>query len=235
MSAYGWRARIGIILPANNVVTEPELAAMTAGRGVTVHTTRLVVTGTGLDDLRAMAARTDEAIAELLVADVDVVVYGCMSTSFVPPYDWETRFAAAVAERSAVPCVTASAALVRALTVHGARRVAVLSAYTGDTLAQLEPFLAAHGLDVVRSATLAVEDLQAFGRIDARELYAAARDLGADGADALCIAGTDLPAMPVSAALEADLGIPVVPANQAMLEAAYRALGIEPVPAEAAQ
>jgi maleate isomerase len=226
MSAHGWRGRIGLVLPANNVVTEPELAALIGDAGVTVHTTRLIVAGTGLGDLRRMAARTDEALAELLVAGVDVLLYGCMSTSFVPPNRWEDEFAAKVAGLAALPCDTAAAATVGALRATGARRIAVLSAYTGDTLAQLEPYLAAGGLDVVRSATLAVDDLRAVGRIDASVTYRELRALGADGVDAICIAGTDLPTAEIAAAAERDLGVPVISANRALLWSAWRSLGL---------
>ena len=38
---YGWRARVGILLPSNNTVLEPEMASVVP-EGVTFHATRMV-------------------------------------------------------------------------------------------------------------------------------------------------------------------------------------------------
>ena len=39
-NTYGWRARLGLILPSLNVTTEPEFYRMVP-EGVTIHTTRM--------------------------------------------------------------------------------------------------------------------------------------------------------------------------------------------------
>ena len=43
-SPYGWRARIGLILPSLNVTMEPELARLLPA-GVSVHTARVMTRG----------------------------------------------------------------------------------------------------------------------------------------------------------------------------------------------
>ena len=50
---YGWRARIGLIYPAEGLVMEPEFHAM-APAGVSIHPTRIDLSNTTLQGLSAM-------------------------------------------------------------------------------------------------------------------------------------------------------------------------------------
>ncbi|MBI3079138.1 MAG: maleate cis-trans isomerase, partial [Deltaproteobacteria bacterium] len=61
----GWRGRIGLIIPSNNSVIEPELAAA-APSGVTVHGARIRVRGAFTPEgLAEMADQSDRAAQEL--------------------------------------------------------------------------------------------------------------------------------------------------------------------------
>ena len=50
---YGWRAKIGLIYPAEGLVMEPEFCAM-APEGVSIHTARVDLTETTVDGLSNM-------------------------------------------------------------------------------------------------------------------------------------------------------------------------------------
>lgn len=230
MNALGRNGRVGIVIPTNNVISEPELAAYGMDLGITFHAARLDVTGTGLDALREMASRTAQAIAELSVAGMDFYLYGCMSTSFIPPFSWERDFKDLVAEATGRESDTAAGATVAALRELGATRIGVLSAYVGDTLDQLLPFLLAHGIEAVRVETLAIDDLREVGRIEPDRIREAAARLVADEVEAICIAGTDLPVAGLAGELKRDLGRPIVAVNQAMLWSACRRLGVDASP-----
>ena len=52
---FGWRLRIGMLLPSSNSVAEPEIPA-TLPEGVSLHTTRLKLTGSSREELLAMAS-----------------------------------------------------------------------------------------------------------------------------------------------------------------------------------
>ena len=67
---YGWRARIGAMIPTNNTVIEPEIAAM-APEGVTFHVTRMVSSRTGrgsVEGLLNLVKSVDRAAEELALA-----------------------------------------------------------------------------------------------------------------------------------------------------------------------
>ena len=50
---YGWRARLGIILPSGNIVTEPEFNLMTP-EGVSCHYQRFALASGGLENLKEL-------------------------------------------------------------------------------------------------------------------------------------------------------------------------------------
>ena len=61
---YGWRARLGILTPSANVVTEPEFELM-APEGVTCHYQKFHFTGGGVEDLKKLEKMVPDA-AELI-------------------------------------------------------------------------------------------------------------------------------------------------------------------------
>ena len=63
---FGWRLRLGMLLPSSNQVAEPELPSMLPD-GVAVHTTRLKLAGGGRDELLRMTEKIEEA-ADLVAA-----------------------------------------------------------------------------------------------------------------------------------------------------------------------
>ena len=85
---YGYRQRIGLILPSTNTVMESELSRMVP-EGISVHTTRVKLTATNPEGLRAMSANAERAVDELASCLSDVIVYGCTSGSFLQGIAWE--------------------------------------------------------------------------------------------------------------------------------------------------
>ena len=70
---YGWRARIGLIVPSPNTVTETEFWRM-APDGVSVHTTRLLYRAVEVDDpVSDMEQFLPQALEELRSLEVYVV------------------------------------------------------------------------------------------------------------------------------------------------------------------
>ncbi len=79
------RARVGVLLPTNNTVLEPEMASI-APKGVTFHATRMVSSRSGhrsVEGLKNLVTNVDRAAEELSITGVNATAYGCLSTSFV--------------------------------------------------------------------------------------------------------------------------------------------------------
>ena len=61
---YGWRLRLGMIIPAVNTEAEPQIEAMLP-EGVTLHTTRLRMIEDTPDQLLSLTERIEEGAALL--------------------------------------------------------------------------------------------------------------------------------------------------------------------------
>src|SRR3990172_3384776 len=82
-SPYGWRGRIGLILPSLNVTMESEMARLMPP-GISIHTARVMTRGkTTPDSYREMASDVERAAELLETADVDILAYACTSGSIV--------------------------------------------------------------------------------------------------------------------------------------------------------
>jgi maleate cis-trans isomerase len=229
LSAYGPRARLGLIVPSTNTVNEAEWTRMMPP-GVTFHTQRMRLHGdtTSPDGLRGLHADLDAAIAMLTPALVDVAAYACTAGSMVTP---AAGLPEALSARNGVPCVTTAAAIIDALGALGARRISVATPYH-DALNDHEVhFLAGHGVETLRIAGLGLgangpQDYPLIARTPLDAIAAHARAAFVPGSDALLITCTDFPALPLIEGLEEELGVPVVTSNQATLWAALRAAGL---------
>ena len=67
----GWRARLGMLLPSGNVAAESQFNAMLPD-GVSLHTTRLKLTGSTDAELLAMTDRVEDGATLLADACVDL-------------------------------------------------------------------------------------------------------------------------------------------------------------------
>lgn len=226
-------ARIGLVVPANNAVIEPELNRALVP-GAAFFATRILVTGDLTEDaIHRMEAETDRAIDELMATGVDVLVYADMVTSFIMGAAWNAERMAQLAERTGVPCLSAWATLNDALTALGARRVVIGSPYPRSIHAMARPFFADAGYTVVDDETLDILAVSDVPLTPASAVTSLAAGLMTDSADAVVLLATDLPTFGVIPAIENALDKPVVTSNLALLWRALRAVGVTarpPVP-----
>ena len=85
-STYGYRARIGLIVPPTNTVNEAEWGR-TIPDGVTFHTVRMPLHADTISSAGRKALVEDIAarVRELSQAGVDVVAYACTAGSMINP------------------------------------------------------------------------------------------------------------------------------------------------------
>jgi len=220
---YGWRGRIGIIIPADNAVLEPDFHRL-APDGVTTHISRLAKVSRS--EMPALAVRSAESFVH---TRVNVVGYMCAASSFLLAAAGNDRLCAELSKAAAGrPSFTATTAMMAALTAVGARRVGVLSPHPPDIADHLSRYLRDSGFAVADLIALNM-DLGAINDATPEEIYRAARPLARTGADAIFIAATNFRAIDVIDPLEIDTGLQVVTSNQAAMWMALRTLG---VPAE---
>jgi maleate cis-trans isomerase len=224
---YGWRAAVGVILPSANTVMEPELARL-APEGVTFHAARTPVRGLPSQaSLDEMAQGTEAAALDLVSAEVDLILYGCTSGSFMTD---AAHLTARLTGLTGIPATTTAAAAIAALRELGVRRVALSTPYrqfiTDGEAAWLEAegFAVSSALGLDMGAT--ERERRGINRIPPEACYRLGRAADRPDADALFLSCTAMASLPVVAALERDLGKPVVTSNLASAWHALQLLGL---------
>lgn len=225
--AFGWRARIGLILPADNVLMEPELNSLKLP-GVSFHGLRLTATEPAA--MRSQAVEQAIAIREL---GLDAAVYACAETSFNGGASVRESLAETIQRECGAPIVTATNALLAALEHVGSERLALATPYSAESGAILEETLAERGYDVTSSVhrdfSLESEDPRVWyltNRQPATLAYGIAKSVDTPEADTVVIVSTNFATLQIIKQLEADLGKRVITTNQSILWWCLRALRI---------
>ena len=226
-SPYGWRGKIGLIVPSTNTVNEPEFWRM-APEGVTIHTARVMLKGKATtESYFAMADALSVAAEELATAEVDVVAYGCTSGSIICPLP---QMLDQMGSRTNTPATAAAGAVIAALRAFGARKVAVATPYVDFVNESEERFLEDYGFEVTNLLGLKLgetqEERRGIGRVPPEHVYRMARAVDSPEADAIFISCTNLATIGMIARIEKDLGKPVVTSNQACFWACLRLIGL---------
>lgn len=222
---YGWRARLGLVIPANNTVIEPEFARMVPD-GVAAFGAKILSHGLSADGIERMVANSRRAVEELAAADMRVIAYACLATSLVKGAGWTSEFEAHVTDVTGLPSITAANATIAALQAVGANRIALATPYPDSVNDLLPPLFDAAGMEIVSLESVAVKDSLEVCRLEPSVAYRLARKADREVADAVCILATDIRTIDVLDTLEQDLGKPAISTNQALLWAALKACGI---------
>jgi len=224
---YGWRGKIGLIVPSTNTINEPEFWRM-APEGVTIHTARVLLLGKATtESYFEMANALDRAAKELATAEVDVVAYGCTSGSIICPLP---ELLDGMAKNANAPATAAAGAVVAALRALGVRKVAVATPYVSFVNDSEKRFLEDYGFEVTSLHGLELgetqEERRGIGRVPPRHVYAMAREVDRPDAEAIFVSCTNLATLDVIADIERDLGKPVITSNQACFWACLRLMGL---------
>ena len=225
---YGWRGRIGLLVPSINTTMETEFWRI-APDGVSVHSARIAGGRHGTpEELRGMENASKQAAQDVAMVEPDVVVYGCTSGSFFEGPEWNRRIAEQLTKITGAPTVTTAGAMATCLLAGGHKRVDVVTPYVELTNERLKQFLKAHDIDVVTLGTFDMLDMFDHAKIEPSEIYRKVREITTPRSEAVFVACTQLRAMEVLDSLERDLGKPVYSAVQASAWEAYQVMGVDP-------
>ncbi|WP_456326146.1 maleate cis-trans isomerase family protein [Palaeococcus sp. (in: euryarchaeotes)] len=222
---YGWRGRIGLIVPSSNTTMEMELHEALP-EGVSLHTARMPLKGVTEEELLKMSALAVESAKLLKDADVDIILYGCTSGSFIGGENFENELEEKIEDEVKIPVVTTSSAILAALNALEAQQILVLTPYTEEINKREREFLEANEFEVLDIRGMGIVENTKIGRLEPYEAYRLAKAMFTEEADALFISCTNFRTFEIIEALEDDLGVPVITSNQASLWYALRELEI---------
>lgn len=235
---YGWRGRIGVIIPAINTTLEPECHRL-APDGVSFHFARMPLSETSPEALLEMGKYAREKGKEVAAAGVDLIMFACTSGSFTVGKGHDESIIRDLEDATGIPALTTSTALLRALRTLDIQSIAIASPYSDELNARQKVFFEANGIKVTGMVgmgfvkqsphfPLSSRSVSHVGLQDLSVTYKLARHINANSRDAqaVLISCTNLRTIDVIGKLEKDCCKPVVTSNQATIWASLLGLSI---------
>lgn len=227
---YGWRARLGVLVPSGIVATEPEFACMVP-EGVSCHFHRIAFRGEGSNDevmetLRKVEQSVGAATEMICHVRPAVVALTGTGVSFVGGYGYDQKIIEQIKEKSGgLPATTTSTSVIDALRKLGVKKVSMATPY-------LEP-VAKTGMKFVEDNGFQVLDMKWLGKggfdiaeVSKETLYHLVKAVDRPESEAIFISCTTLHTIEIIKFLEADLHKPVVTSNQATFWNILRLAGV---------
>ncbi len=208
------RARIGLIIPSVNRMTEPQFNRF-APPDLGIHVARGRVAG---EPARTVAELTDEiahAADTLADAKPDLIVFHCTHTSMKEGVDGESRIIDLIQSRTGVEALSTSSLVNDALRALKIKAVSVLSPYR--TNADIIAYLTAAGFTVVNDVALNCSTPAEFEAVEPQAWYELGLKNDAPEVDGIFLSCTNTRQIEAIAAIEQTLQKPVVNSNQAVL------------------
>ena len=218
--------RIGLLVPAEDAVSERDFRLMLPDDSVAVFTNRIETTKVcTLDELKKMAPLLRKAASMVLTDDrVDVLNYSCTSATVAIGYE-NVANSLSVA-RPDVPVVTPISAAVAAFHALEVENIAVVTPYPHEVNVAMYDYLEAEGVSV--RAFHAFQGLLTdyeVSRLPPRTLYEAGLIADSPEVEAVFLSCTGIRAAEIVEELENALGKPVVTSNQAAFWQCLRLAG----------
>ncbi|HWV08594.1 MAG TPA: Asp/Glu racemase [Pseudomonas sp.] len=233
--------RIGQIVPSSNTTMETEIPAMLLARQAirperfTFHSARMRMKQVKKEELAAMDAESDRCALELSDAQVDVLGYACLVAIMAMGLGYhrqsELRLRQVTVDNDAnSPVVTSAGALVEALKVMQAKRIAIVAPYMKPLTELVVNYIREEGFEVVDWRALEIPDNLDVARHDPANLPGIVASMNLEGVDVVVLSAcVQMPSLAAVAKVEAQTGKPVVTAAIATTYALLKALDLEPV------
>ena len=208
------RARIGLIIPSVNRMTEPQFNHY-APDGLGVFVARGRVAGQPGKTVAELADEIAHAAGTLADAGPDLIVFHCTHTSMKEGADGEARIIELIRRTTGIEALSTSSLVNDALRALGINKLVVLSPYMSN--ANIVDYLTAAGFEVVKDVALKCQSPADFEAVTPQRWLQLALANDTPEADGIFLSCTNTTQIEAVAAIEQKLGKPVVNSNQAVL------------------
>ena len=229
------RARLGLIIPSSNRLTEPQFRRFIPA-DVGIHTTRLQMTGKYNKGLVPLLEDVSRAASALGDARCDVIVFHCTANSMEHGVEGEQKILAAVREASGATAISTAQAVVEAFEAAAIRKMVMISPYPQAHNDHEKHYLESRGFEVVHDVALGLPSGDFYLTQPPSKWAEVVRANLRAEADGYFLSCTNTTQIDVISLLEAETGKPVINSNQATIWASLKRLAakIGPSPANPA-
>lgn len=217
--------KVGLILPSANTVTEPLFYAI-APKGISFHSSRTYIAGTGLREVKAMEKEKGRAVRELASARPDCIVDCCTMSGVLRGLEADKAFCRRIEHDTGIHATSTVQAIVEALQVLKVRRLVVTSPYPEETDRAEKTFLEQNGFSILSIWGLGINEGYKIAQVSPEEIYRHSIGAWDPSAEGLLISCMNFNPMPVIQALELALRVPVISSNSATLWKVLQTIGV---------
>jgi maleate isomerase len=216
--------RIGLLLPSSNTIQEPEFTRIMPDR-VSLHVARLTLRTAEPEADHPESDDIETESRKLVDAGVDAIMLAATAPSSRDGIGSDQDLIRRIEAAAGKPATTASTAIIQSLTALGITRLAVAAPWTEATTATVTAFIGTSGFTVVAHSAMGLVDYHQIGLLDEETAVKAAIAVDHQDAQAVMLAGGNVPTLGIVDRLEATIGKPVLTTNQVSLWAVLRLAG----------
>jgi maleate cis-trans isomerase len=217
-------SRFGLLTPSSNTTQEPEFFAALPP-DVTLHTGRVAYRDITPEEQMRCVLELESESRKLADAEVDVIVFAATAPTLAKGIGYDRELIKRMEDASGRPATTAATAFVDALSLLGARRIAIGAPWSRTMDKPMVAFMQEHGFDVVHSEVVGIVASIELGRIGPENAYELGLRADRPEADAIIMPGGNWRCMSIIERLEQKVGKPVICNNAVSIWAGLRLLG----------
>lgn len=221
---YGWRLKLGMIIPSMASNAEAHVGAMLP-EGVTLHTTRLKMDERDANSMLGFTDRVEEAAALLKDAGCQHILVNCTAVTTADP-TIGTRISERIRAATGLPSSTTGDGVVAALRALRAHNVVMLTPYQRAINEREVRYLEHYGFEVIDWEGLELNGARDFDQVTPGQWHKLVQAHRNEAADVYFVSCAQVRVVEVIGLLERDLGRPVITSNQAAAWHVLRQRGI---------
>ncbi len=223
--------RIGLLVPSSDATSEKDFHTFLPDN-VSFHTARLFHdnenTPRGFATLDEVCSDVEGGVRRLKQVSPEVVVFSCTSGGYYRGDEFANELQKRIEGEAGVPAILTANAVVDAFKAVGSSNAFMYTPYKDEINREAGKFFGSRGITIADYANFLPEKSSDVCNVRPSELIGLilAERSRIEECDGLFISCTGMRGMEVAAALESELGIPVVTSNSANVWATLRALGL---------
>ncbi len=215
------RARVGLIIPSSNRLSEPQFRRFLPP-DVAVHVTRLRMTGKHSKPLGPLLEDVALAAGALGDAKCDVIVFHCTANSMEHGPEGEQAILKTISDASGATAMSTAQAVVEALRASNMKKLVIISPYQQSHNDHEKAYLSALGFETLHDVALNLPPSDGYLSFPPAKWIEVVRANLRARADGYFLSCTNTTQIDTIATLEPELGKPVLNSNQATIWAALK-------------